>query len=237
MRARTAVSVVALVGSAAMAALSVAYADTVGEATRVQTFAYQTPPQAGRAPLYKLNPIVQNATLQTVPNGALEVRFVDGSKLTLGSASTIVVDNYVYNAGGAGTQTLKMSRGVFRFVSGTIPKDRVQLQTPMVTIGIRGTIVKTQVGDDGKEIVFFEHGQGSVLVNATGKTFPMSEGDMLEIGPGGGTGGPQHKPWLAGDSAVDKGMNPFGYQDSGPAAGSQGGDGAGSAGGQQGGNN
>lgn len=237
MRLSAAVSLLAFMMPAAVAAVSVAYAENVGEATRVQTFAYQTPPQAGRAPLYRLDPVVRNATLQTVPNGSLEVKFTDGSMLTLGANSTIVVDNYVYNQGGAGQQTLKMTRGVFRFVSGTIPKDRVQLQTPMVTIGIRGTIVKTQVGDDAKEVIFFEHGEGDVTVNGTGKNFIMHEGDMLEIGPNGGTGGPQHKPWLAGDSAVDYGMNPFGHQDGGPAAGSTGGDGAGSAGGQGRGNN
>lgn len=237
MRLRTAVSILALVAPAALAAASFAYAENVGEATRVQTFAYQTPPQAGRTPLYRLNPVVRNATLQTVPNGALEVKFTDGSRLTLGSASSIVVDNYVYAQGGAGQQTLKMTRGVFRFVSGTIPKDRVQLQTPSVTIGIRGTTVKSQVGDDGKEVIFFEHGEGSVTVNATGKTFPMGQGDMIEVGPGGGTRGPEHKSWLAGDAAVDQGMNPFGYQDGGPGAGTTGGDGAGAAGGQQGGNN
>ena len=237
MRLSAAVSLLAFMVPTAVAAVSVAYAENVGEATRVQTFAYQTPPQAGRAPLYRLDPVVRNATLQTVPNGSLEVRFTDGSMLTLGSGSTIVVDNYVYNQGGAGAQTLKMTRGVFRFVSGTIPKDRVQLQTPMVTIGIRGTIVKSGHDDDtGKEVVFFEHGEGNVHVNQTGQDFVMHEGDMLEIGPNGGTSGPQHKPWLAGDPAVDYGMNPFGHQDGGPAAGSTGGDGAGSAGGAGSGN-
>jgi hypothetical protein len=237
MRLSAAVSLLAFLLPASVAAVSVAYAETVGEATRIQTFAYQTPPQAGRAPLYRLDPVVRNATLQTVPNGSLEVTFTDGSKLTLGSSSTIVVDNYVYGQGGAGAQTLKMTRGVFRFVSGTIPKDRVQLQTPMVTIGIRGTIVKTGIGDSGKETIFFEHGEGSVLINGTGKSFVMHEGDMLEVGPGGQSGGPQHKPWIAGDGAVDYGLNAFGHSDGGPNAGSTGGDGAGSAGGASSGSN
>ncbi|MBI1212870.1 MAG: hypothetical protein GC190_15520 [Alphaproteobacteria bacterium] len=237
MRLCAAVSLLAFVAPLAATAVSVAYAENVGEATRVQTFAYQTPPQANRAPLYRLDPVVRNATLQTVPNGSLEVTFTDGSRLTLGSGSTIVVDNYVYNQGGAGAQTLKMTHGVFRFVSGTIPKDRVQLQTPMVTIGIRGTIVKTQIGDNDNEIVFFEHGQGNIHNNKTGKNFAMSEGDMIEFDPDGNTEGPKHKPWLAGDPAVDYGMNPFGHQDGGPGAGTTGGDGAGSAGGEGSGNN
>ena len=238
MRRSAAVSLLAFLAPAAIAAISVAYAENVGEATRVQTFAYQTPPQSNRTPLYRLDPVVRNATLQTVPSGSLEVKFTDGSLLTLGGNSTIVVDNYVYNQGGAGQQTLKMTRGVFRFVSGTIPKDQVHLQTPMVTIGIRGTVVKSSHDDTtGKDVVFFEHGEGNVTVNSTGQNFPMHQGDMIEINPNGGTTGPQHKPWLAGDPAVDYGMGPFNHQDGGPGAGSTGGDGAGSAGGAGRGNN
>ena len=231
MRLSAAVSLLALLVPASVAVVSLAYAENVGEATRIQTFAYQTPPQANRTPIYRLDPIVRNATLQTVPNGSLEVKFTDGSKLTLGSASTIVVDNYVYAPGGGGAQTLKMTRGLFRFVSGSIPKDQVKLQTPTVTIGIRGTVVKSQITPEG-EVIFFEHGQGSVTSNTTGQSVNMNEGDMLTIGPGGGFGKPEHKAWLAGDDAVDAGMNPFGHHDSGPDAGSTGGDGAGAAGGQ-----
>jgi hypothetical protein len=229
MRLSAAVSLLAFLLPATIAVASVASAENVGEATRIQTFAYQTPPQSNRTPIYRLDPVVRNATLQTVPNGSLEVTFTDGSKLTLGSGSTIVVDNYVYAPGGAGAQTLKMTRGVFRFVSGTIPKDQVQLQTPMVTIGIRGTIVKTQIG--ATETIFFEHGQGTVKSNTTGETENMNEGDELDVDANGHFGKPVHKPWLAGDDAVDYGMNPFNHHDGGPDAGSTGGDGAGAAGG------
>ncbi len=232
MRLSAAVSLLAFLLPATITVASVAFAENVGEATRIQTFAYQTPPQSNRTPIYRLDPVVRNATLQTVPNGSLEVTFTDGSRLTLGSGSTIVVDNYVYAPGGAGAQTLKMTRGVFRFVSGTIPKDQVQLQTPMVTIGIRGTIVKTQIGKtDNSEIIFFEHGQGTVKSNTTGETVNMGEGDMLDVDGNGHFDKPVHKPWLAGDDAVDNGMGPFNHHDSGPDAGSTGGDGAGAAGG------
>ncbi len=214
--------------------VSIASADNVGSATRVQRYAYQTPPQAGRAPLYRLNPVVRNARLETVPSGALEVTFTDGSRLTLGSASTVVVDNYVFGAGqGAGNQTLKMTRGLFRFVSGSMPKDQVRLQTPSVTIGIRGTSVKIKSDGAGNEVIFFEHGQGFIL-DGDGKTTPMGEGDMVKV-QGGKVGQPENKDWSAGDEAVDYGLNPFGQQNHGADGGTGGGDGAGSSGG--GGNN
>ncbi len=204
-------------------------AEDVGEATRVQRFAYQTPPQADKGPLYRLDPVVRNARLETVPSGALEVTFTDGSRLTLGSASSIVVDNYVFDSGQGG-QTLKMTRGLFRFVSGSMPKDQVKLQTPTVTIGIRGTIVKTKVNDDGSGTIFFEHGSGNVQ-NDQGQNVPMNEGDMVKIDSNGGIGTPENKSWNAGDASVDYGIDPFGQNSHGPDGGTGGGDGAGSAGG------
>jgi hypothetical protein len=210
---------------------SIAAAENVGSATRVQRFAYQTPPQAGRYPLYRLNPVVRNARLETVPSGALEVTFTDGSRLTLGSSSAVVVDNYVFAGPGGSNQTLKMSRGLFRFVSGSMPKDQVKLQTPSVTIGIRGTIVKVSVNGDA-ETIFFEHGEGNVT-DGSGNTVNMREGDMLKV-KGGKFDQPENKDWSAGDEAVDYGMNPFGQQNHGPDGGSGGGDGAGSSGGSRG---
>jgi hypothetical protein len=209
--------------AAALAALLVtslpSAAENVGQATRVQRFAYQTPPQAQRAPVYRLNPVVRNSRLETVPSGALEVTFTDGSRLTLGSASSIVVDNYVFaSQQGAGQQTLKMT------------KDQVRLVTPTVSIGIRGTVVKVKVNENGSGTVFFEHGSGFIQ-NAAGQNTPMSEGDMVKIGADGSITPPAKQAWSAGDTDVDQGLNPFNQAFGGPDGGSGGGDGAGSSGG------
>ena len=206
-------------------------AENVGQATRVARFAYQTPPQTQRAPLFRMNPVMRNGRLETVPSGALEVTFTDGSRLTLGSASSVVVDNYVY-AGpqGTGEQTLKMTKGVFRFVSGSMPKERVRMQTPTVSIGIRGTTVKMEVNEDGSGTINFEHGSGFVE-NNKGQNVPMAEGDVVTVAADGTIGTPGKQGWTAGDAAVDDGMNPFNQSFGGTEGGSGGGDGAGSAGG------
>lgn len=225
------VAVLTLLVPAILGFAAAASAETVGEATRIQRFAYQTPPQASKAPVYRLDPVVRNAQLETVPSGALEVTFTDGSRMTLGSSSVVVVDQYVYGGTqGAGGQTLKMTRGLFRFVSGSMPKDQVKLQTPKVTIGIRGTIVKTKVNDDGSGTVYFEHGSG-FIANGQGQNVPMGEGDMVKIDPNGGISPPENKAWNAGEESVDYGLNPFGQSTHGPDGGTGGGDGAGSQGG------
>lgn len=227
-------NLIALTASAVMVLASPVWADNVGQATRVQKFAYQTPPQAQRAPLFRMNPVVKNARLETVPSGALEVTFTDGSRLTLGSSSSIVVDNYVF-AGpqGSGQQTIRMTKGLFRFVSGAIPKDQVKLVTPSVSVGIRGTIVKSKVNEDGSGVIFFEHGSGYVD-NGKGQNVPMTEGDLVTIGPDGSIGSPAKKHWTAGDASVDQGLNPFNQTFGGTEGGSGGGDGAGSSGGARG---
>jgi hypothetical protein len=171
-----------------------------------------------------------------VPAGALEVTFTDGSKLTLGSASSVVVDNYVYGgAQGAGGQTLKMTRGVFRFVSGSMPKDQVKLQTPSVTIGIRGTTVKTKVNSPaGDGTIHFEHGTG-FIDNGKGQIVEMGEGDTAKVDENGNISPPDHKSWNAGEEAVDYGIPSSGKAQHGPDV-TGGGDGAGSSGGGDGGN-
>ena len=121
-----------------------------------------------------------------------------------------------------------MTKGLFRFVSGSMPKDQVKLQTPSVTIGIRGTTVKIKIGDDNKQTIFFEHGSGFV------GDVPMSEGDMVKVDPDGKIGTPENTDWSAGDEAVDFGLKPFGQRNHGPDGGSGGGDGAGSSGGDDG---
>jgi hypothetical protein len=213
----------------------VALAEKVGEATRVRLVAYQTPPAAGRETVYRLSSILRNAKLETVAEAAMEVTFADNSTLTLGPSSEAVVDEFVYSgAGTAANQTLKYTKGVFRFVSGAVPKDKIKLQTPAVTIGVRGTIVRTKVLP-AKTVVFFEKGSGNVC-GAGGACVDMNQGDMIESDSKGNLGKPEQKSWSTGDDSTDFGMGPFDRRFRGPDAGGGGDDGGGSSSGGIGGN-
>jgi hypothetical protein len=159
--------------------------------------------------------------LETVPSGAMQVKFSDSSVLTLGSNSRLRVDRFVYAQAGSGVQSLALARGVFRFVSGTIPKNSVKLTTPAVSIGIRGTILKMQVNEDGSGIVYFEHGQGFVE-NREGRHVPVEEGERVEFTANGGISAPSKAAFNAGDHAVDQGLQAFGVIFGGPNGGSGG---------------
>lgn len=210
-------------------AMSVSVAAPVGEATRVVRYAYQTEVASGRAPVYRLDPIHEGALLETVPSGAMQVKFSDSSVLTLGSNSRLRVDRFVYAQAGSGEQSLALARGVFRFVSGTIPKNSVKLTTPAVSIGIRGTILKVQVNEDGGGTVYFEHGQGFVE-NREGRHVPVEEGERVEFTANGGISAPSKSAFNAGDHAVDQGLQAFGVIFGGPNGGSGGQSGVGTSG-------
>jgi len=170
-------------GNAALAA------DQVGFTSAVRPMADQTLPQAQTVPLNFNAPIFRFARLRTAPQGALEVTFLDRSKLAMGPNSQLVIDQYVYaGPGGTGQQVVRYTQGAFRFISGGIPKDKVKLETPTVSIGIRGTIIRTLVTEDGTTTVGLDHGLAFVTSKQTGQSVSLEPGEKVTIKPSGEMG-------------------------------------------------
>ena len=177
----------AIAASLVVASTCTVAAEEVGKTSALIPSASQQA-QGTRSDLRLRDPIIRNAELVTAERGALEVTFLDGSRLTMGQNSRLTVDEYVYaGPGGANKQTVRYTKGLFRFISGTIPKDNVKLETPTVTIGIRGTILRTAIGDDGAGGVSVEYGpngeQYEVVVTSkkTGKTVVLKSGQKIEF--------------------------------------------------------
>jgi len=168
----------------AMLAASDVRAESVGNASAMIPSASQST-QGTRSDLRLKDNIIRNAELATADRGALEVTFNDGSKLTMGQNSRLTVDEYVYSGPGAGKQTVRYTKGLFRFLSGSIPKDNVKIETPTVTIGIRGTILRSWVGERGEGMTSVEFGPNGeeyevVLTSkSTGKTVVLKSGQKV----------------------------------------------------------
>lgn len=173
-----------------LAATRVAWsADQVGFTSAIRPMADQTLPQAQSVPLGFRAPIFRFARLRTAPQGALEVTFLDRSKLALGPNSQIVIDQYVYGGpGGAGQQVVRYTQGAFRFISGNIPKEQVRIDTPTTSIGIRGTTIRTFVTEDGTTTVGLDHGAAFVTSKLTGQTVYLTPGEKVTIKPNGEMG-------------------------------------------------
>jgi len=89
--------------------------------------------------------VYQGDTLETGPEGGVGITLADTSTFSLGADSEMVLDELVYDPGSQqGSSVLSLIEGTASYVSGQIAKispDAVAINTPVATIGIRGTKV------------------------------------------------------------------------------------------------
>lgn len=83
---------------------------------------------------------------------SLQVLLKDQTVFTVGPECELTIDKFVYDPSKT-NNTLKanVSKGMFRFMSGNISKsgvDAVGIDTPVASLGVRGTIVEGLVGND-----------------------------------------------------------------------------------------
>lgn len=132
--------------------------DLAGFTTRAQQDAFQ---KTGFFPetMYKGDPVYREASLYTDALGSMDVRLKDGTKLTLAPNSRITVDSFVYDpTDSSGEMLVELGKGALRFVSGRVRKERVSLQTPVATIGIRGTAFTLQDTGTGRLNIWLDEG-------------------------------------------------------------------------------
>jgi hypothetical protein len=67
-----------------------------------------------------------------------------------------------------------LTKGVMRFVTGNLSKDRYSIRTPTATIGIRGTILEISVADNGATTTRVT--EGAAMVRAGGRTETVRSG-------------------------------------------------------------
>ena len=101
------------------------------------------------------SPIYEGDRIETAGDGNVGMVFLDGSKFSLAENGEMRVDALVYNPGaGSGTAMFNVTEGFFAFVSGEIAKsadDAMTVETPVATIGIRGTTVVGKAGPEGSD--------------------------------------------------------------------------------------
>ena len=126
-----------LVGSGpAMAASEV---PEIGEAELVVSLVRGRLGQSTRELAIKDN-VFTEEVIETNADAAARIVFLDGTELSLGPSSRMVLDRYVYDPNtGAGEMAMRMVTGVFEFASGAIPSADYDLGTPFGNLAVRGT--------------------------------------------------------------------------------------------------
>jgi hypothetical protein len=88
-------------------------------------------------------------SLRTGADGNIGVTLKDDTRLSLGPASEVRLEQFAYAPGSGGLgMVLKFMRGVTAYVSGRIAKlapDAVRLETPAAIVGVRGTMLAIRV--------------------------------------------------------------------------------------------
>src|ERR671918_203107 len=95
--------------------------------------------------------VFKNDVVATGANSACSISFIDGSAFSLSADCRMVLNEMVYNAGGAGnSQLFSLVSGALTFVSGQVAKTGdMKVSTPVATMGIRGTICRGDASEEG----------------------------------------------------------------------------------------
>ena len=83
----------------------------------------------------------------TSSSSAVAIVFTDGTTFTLSANARMVLDEFVYADGGSdNTASISLVQGTFSFLAGQVAKTgNMKIDTPVATMGIRGTAVKAEV--------------------------------------------------------------------------------------------
>jgi hypothetical protein len=96
-----------------------------------------------RDPIAVGTPLRQGDSIHTAPQSKVEVRFLDGSSVTVKPSSQINIEQYHWDEKSkSGISILEFIKGAFRAISGLIAKedpDNYEFKTPVASIGVRGT--------------------------------------------------------------------------------------------------
>jgi len=104
---------------------------------------------AGQAKVGDL--VYQGDAVATGADGKVGINFTDGTSFNLSSNARMVLNEFVYDPASTSNYTLfNLTKGTFTFVAGKVAKTGdMKIDTPVATMGIRGTTPRVEISDDG----------------------------------------------------------------------------------------
>lgn len=159
----------------------------VGRVVEVAPAAYGTPLRQQRHILGVDEPVFGEEIIETSDDGGISIELLDGSELYIGEGSRLALQRFVYDAASQQVQqVLRFVTGSFRVVSGRFAKETYRFETPVATIGIRGTDFEVVVDRFGRTTVAVH--EGSVVVSPLSGESVVVEPDAQATIPASGSG-------------------------------------------------
>ncbi len=99
--------------------------------------------------------IYRNDVITTGIDGSLNIAFNDGTSFNVSKNAKMSIDNFVYDPKGDSNSALfDLTKGTFTFIAGnTAHTGDMKVNTPLGTMGIRGTAPRVEILDDGTVIL------------------------------------------------------------------------------------
>ncbi|MCG8470604.1 MAG: FecR domain-containing protein, partial [Desulfobacterales bacterium] len=143
---------------------------TVGRVVAIRGVATATLAEASRL-LSARSVLYEKDIIKTAANSRIQLQFHDKTLITLGPKTDLSIEVYQWDAQQKkGEFTHKIKDGVFRVLGGAITKSdpkKFRTETPVATIGIRGSIYMGSF-KDGQLKVLFQGGTGIDVYNEAG---------------------------------------------------------------------
>ena len=113
------------------------------------------------------DPVYRGDVVKTGADGRVGINFADDSSFSLSSNASMEMNEFVYDPAGKSNSTLfSLAAGTFTFVAGNVAKTgSMKVDTPVATLGIRGTTPHIEISDDGtvRFSTLIEEGKDSVM--------------------------------------------------------------------------
>jgi len=126
--------------------------------------------------------LLKGDVVQTGADTTIGISFVDGTALGLASNARIVLDEMTYDPNGSSNSSLlSLVQGTITLVAGHTAKfGNMRVETPVATMGIRGTAIMVEIAADDGPTRF------SVLKEPDGRTgafqlYDKETGDLLRV--------------------------------------------------------
>jgi len=95
--------------------------------------------------------VYKGDVVSTAADSAVGIIFSDGAAFNLASNARMVLNEFVFDPKGTSNSTLfSLTKGTFTFVAGKVARTGdMKIDTPVATMGIRGTTSHVEIHDDG----------------------------------------------------------------------------------------
>lgn len=131
------------------------------------------------------SPIYNGDTITTSGDGAVNISFIDDTSMAVSENARLSIDEYQFDPSTeSGETNLSVLRGVFVFTSGLIGRDDpddVKIDTPVGSIGIRGTVIAGHINPGGDSKVTVVEG-AIVITNGVSITTLSQQYESIKMG-------------------------------------------------------